>query len=50
MILADSSNSELHAYMGTDRGQSIVGALFLREESTEGNIDRAVNDGKMNRT
>lgn len=51
MNLAASSNSELHAYKGTDRGQSIVPALFLREESMEErNIDRVVDDGKMTGT
>jgi len=33
MILAASSNSELHTYGGLDRGQLIVPALFLREKS-----------------
>lgn len=41
MILAASTNSELHAYKG------IVPALFLREER---NIDRVVDGGKMTGT
>lgn len=41
------SNSGLHAYRRTGRGQSIAPALFLRESSRgRRNIDRAADDGK----
>jgi len=50
MILAASSNSELHAYSGLDCSQSIVRFVLKGEIDEEGNIDRVVDDGKMTRT